>query len=68
MNQPWIQGKWNEFKGRAKQRWGDLTDDDLSRVEGRRDQLLGLVQQRYGRSRAEAERELDDWERSLGLR
>ena len=68
MNQPWIKGKWNEMKGKAKERWGDLTDDDLNRVEGRRDQLLGLVQQRYGRSRVEAERELDDWERGLGLR
>jgi uncharacterized protein YjbJ (UPF0337 family) len=68
MNEPWMKGKWNEFKGKAKERWGELTDDDLDRVEGRRDQLVGLVQQKYGRSREEAERELNEWERSTGLR
>jgi uncharacterized protein YjbJ (UPF0337 family) len=68
MNEPWMKGKWNEFKGKAKERWGELTDDDLDRVEGKRDQLVGLVQQKYGRSREEAERELNEWERSTGLR
>ena len=68
MNQPWLKGKWNEYKGKAKERWGELTDDDLDKVEGKRDQLVGLVQQQYGRSREQTEKELDDWERTLGLR
>jgi uncharacterized protein YjbJ (UPF0337 family) len=68
MNEPWMKGKWNEFKGKAKEQWGDLTDDELDRVEGRRDQLVGLVQQKYGRSREQAETELSDWERKHGLR
>jgi uncharacterized protein YjbJ (UPF0337 family) len=68
MNEPWIKGKWNEFKGKARERWGKLTDDDLERVAGKRDQLVGIVQQQYGRSREQAERELDEWEKGLGLR
>ena len=68
MNQPWLKGKWNEYKGKAQERWGKLTNDDVDRVQGQRDQLLGVVQQRYGRSREEAERELDEWEKAVGLR
>jgi uncharacterized protein YjbJ (UPF0337 family) len=68
MNPPWLKGKWNEYKGKAKERWGKLTDDELERVEGQRDQLVGLVQQEYGRSREQAEKELDQWERDNGLR
>jgi uncharacterized protein YjbJ (UPF0337 family) len=68
MNQPWMKGKWNEFKGKAKERWGKLTDDDLKQVEGKRDRLVGIVQQHYGRSREQAEKELDEWERALDLR
>ena len=68
MNQPWMKGKWNEYKGKAKERWGKLTDDDLDRIEGQREQLVGIVHQQYGRSREQAERELDEWEKGLGLR
>lgn len=67
-NQPWLKGKWNEYKGKVQEKWGDLTDDDLDRVEGRRDQLVGAIQQRYGRSRQAAEEELDNWEKKQGLR
>ena len=68
MNEPWMKGKWNEYKGKVKERWGKLTDDDVDQVEGKRDQLLGLVQQRYGRSREQAEKELNEWEKVVGLR
>lgn len=68
MNEPWLKGKWNELKGKIKEEWGELTDDDLDEIEGRRDQMVGSIQQRYGKSRAEAENELDDWERRVGLR
>jgi len=60
-----IEGKWKEFKGKAKQNWGKLTDGDLDVIEGSRDELIGKVQYRYGVAREEAEREVDDWRRSI---
>lgn len=68
MNKDRIEGNWKEIKGKAKQRWGELTDDELDRMEGRRDQLVGAVQKHYGRSRDEAEREVDAWQREVGER
>ncbi len=62
MNRDILQGKWKQLKGAAKQKWGKLTDDDLDRVEGSRDELVGMIQERYGKSRDEAEREVDDWQ------
>ena len=61
MNWDQVQGNWKQFKGQVKQKWGDLTDDDLDRVEGRQEELAGLIQKRYGRTREEAEREVNDW-------
>ena len=58
-----IKGNWNELKGRAKQEWGDLTDDDLLYVEGKEDELLGRIQNRTGKTKDEVrswfDRELD---------
>ena len=68
MTDPYLKGQWNELKGRVKERWGDLTNDDLDRIEGRRDQLVGAIQQQYGRSRDEVEREVERWEKEQGLR
>jgi len=68
MADPYLKGQWNELKGRVKERWGELTDDELDRVEGRRDQLIGAIQQRYGKARHEAEEELNRWEEQQGLR
>ncbi|WP_436415966.1 CsbD family protein [Petrimonas sp.] len=48
-----FKGKWNELKGRAKQQWGDLTDDDLLYVEGKEDELYGRIQDRTGKTRDE---------------
>ena len=62
MNRDILQGRWKQLKGQAKQKWGKLTDDDLDRVEGSRDELIGMIQERYGKSREEAEREVDDWQ------
>jgi uncharacterized protein YjbJ (UPF0337 family) len=67
-NKPWLEGKWNQYKGKAKEKWGELTDDDLDRVEGKRDQLVGAIQERYGRARSEAEQEVDQWEDQQDLR
>jgi uncharacterized protein YjbJ (UPF0337 family) len=62
MNQDRIEGRWKELKGKLKERWGRLTDDDLDVIAGRRDQLLGRIQQRHGLAKEEAERQVRDWE------
>jgi uncharacterized protein YjbJ (UPF0337 family) len=68
MADPRIKGQWNELKGRVKERWGELTNDEIDRIEGRREQLVGAIQQHYGRSRDEVEKEVERWERDQGLR
>ena len=64
MNSDTIKGQWKQLKGAAKQRWGELTDDELDIAEGHRDQLIGKVQERYGYGRDQAEREVDEFFRS----
>ena len=59
MNDDILSGKWNQLKGKIKQQWGDLTDDDLNRITGKRDEIVGLVQERYGWERERAEWEFD---------
>jgi uncharacterized protein YjbJ (UPF0337 family) len=66
MNWDRIQGNWKQFKGKAQQQWGELTDDDLDVVEGKREELVGRLQQRYGYARDQAEREVDNWLGSVG--
>jgi len=56
-----ISGGWKEFQGKAKQRWGELTDDELQQVEGKRDELEGKLQKRYGYAKDRARKEVDDW-------
>ena len=63
MNWDRIEGNWKQFKGKAKEQWGKLTDDDLDVVSGKRDQLTGRIQERYGVAKDEAERQIDDWTR-----
>lgn len=63
MNQDRIQGRWKQLKGKVKEQWGRLTEDDLDVIAGRRDQLLGRIQQRHGLAREEADRQVSDWER-----
>lgn len=55
MNQDRIRGRWKQFKGIVKERWGKLTEDDLDVIDGRRDQLLGRIQQRHGQARDEGD-------------
>lgn len=62
MNWDTMKGQWKQFRGKVKEQWGELTDDDLDRIEGKRDQLLGAVQKRYGVARDEAEKQLRDFE------
>ena len=63
MNWDRIQGDWKQLTGHAKERWGKLTDDDLTIVAGRRDQLAGKIQERYGVAVEEAENQVAEWQR-----
>jgi uncharacterized protein YjbJ (UPF0337 family) len=65
MNEDIFKGKWNQLKGKVKQQWGELTDDDLDRISGKRDEVLGLMQERYGWERSKAESELDNFLKKL---
>ena len=58
-----IKGSWTQTKGAVKEQWGKLTDDDLMEIQGRRDQLVGKIQTRYGISHEEAEAQVSGWER-----
>ena len=62
MNNDRIQGRWKQVKGKVKEQWGKLTDDDLDVIAGRRDQLLGRIQQRHGLAREEADRQVRGFE------
>ncbi len=64
MNWDQIVGKWKQLEGRVKEKWGKLTDDDLVRIEGKRDQLVGRVQTGYGIAKEEAEKQVRDFETS----
>lgn len=65
MNWDRIEGNWLEFKGKVRERWGQLTDDDLDVIAGKREQLIGVLQQRYGSAKDALEREVRDFEREL---
>ena len=62
MNEDTIAGNWKHFKGKVKEQWGKLTDDDLDVIAGKRDQMVGRMQERYGIAKDEAEKQLSDWE------
>ena len=65
MNWDQIEGNWKQFKGQAKQKWAKLTDSDWTMLSGKKDELVGRVQERYGYERDQAEREVDDWSRGI---
>lgn len=56
-----LKGKWHELKGGAKTKWGKLTNDEVDQVDGNAERLIGLVQQKYGKARDAAEKEVNDW-------
>lgn len=66
MNWDKIKGNWKQFRGKVQEEWGDLTNDELDQIEGNRDQLIGKVQERYGVARDEAERQVKEWEKTVG--
>ena len=61
MNWDQVEGKWKQLKGSAKDQWGKLTDDDLDQAAGKRDKLVGKIQERYGIAKDEAEKQVDSW-------
>ena len=63
MNRDELIGDWDQVKGKIREKWGDLTDDDLDRIAGKRDQLIGKIREKYGRAREDVEREVDQFER-----
>lgn len=65
MNWYQIEGKWHQLEGKVREQLGKLTDDDLDVIAGRRDQFLGRLQEQYGLVRAEAEKQIDAWRRTL---
>jgi uncharacterized protein YjbJ (UPF0337 family) len=64
MNWDQMKGNWKEFSGKVREKWGDLTDDELESARGRRDQFEGTLQKKYGWAKEQAQRELDDFEKS----
>jgi uncharacterized protein YjbJ (UPF0337 family) len=61
MNSDEFQGKWNQMKGKVREKFGKLTDDDIQVIAGKKDQFLGKLQERYGISREQSQKELDAW-------
>jgi uncharacterized protein YjbJ (UPF0337 family) len=55
------QGNWKQIKGKVKEKWGDLTDDELDKIAGSRDQLEGKIQERYGLAKDQVRKDVDDW-------
>ena len=60
-----IEGSWNELKGKAKSKWGNLTDSELTQIGGKKDELMGRLQARYGYSKDKAKQEMESWLESL---
>lgn len=61
MNSDFVAGKWKQLAGKAKAAWGELTDDELTRTEGNAERLAGLIQERYGRTKEQAKKEVNDF-------
>jgi uncharacterized protein YjbJ (UPF0337 family) len=61
MNWNIVEGKWKQLKGDVRSQWGKLTDDDVDVIAGKRDRLVGVLQERYGRRKDEVEKEIDAW-------
>lgn len=65
MNWDQVEGKWKQISGQVKEKWGKLSDNDLESIRGKRDQLIGKIQERYGIARQEAERQVGDFVNSF---
>ncbi len=65
MNWNIIEGKWKEMSGSLKEKWSDLTDDEIGQINGKREQFEGLLQQKYGLTQEAAQKQVDDWSEKL---
>jgi uncharacterized protein YjbJ (UPF0337 family) len=65
MNWDQIKGDWKQLSGKLKEKWGMLTDDELTTIAGKRGQLIGVLQERYGYEKERAEMELDKFTRII---
>ncbi len=63
-----MKGTWKQFKGKIREKWGDVTDDELDRVQGRREQLAGYLQKKSGEERQKIDKDLDRWSSETGYR
>ena len=68
MNWHQVEGNWKQLRGFAREKWGKLTDGDLDVIAGKKDQLIGKLQERYGIAKADAEHQADNWYRSAAER
>jgi uncharacterized protein YjbJ (UPF0337 family) len=64
MNWDQVEGKWKQASGKVKEKWGKLTDDDIQMISGKRDQLVGRIQERYGIAKEAAERQVDEFSKT----
>lgn len=64
MNWDTMKGDWKQFKGKIREKWGQFTDDELDKVQGRREQFEGLLQKKLGLAKDEAKRQVDEFERT----
>jgi uncharacterized protein YjbJ (UPF0337 family) len=67
MNWNQVQGNWKQFTGKIKEKWGDMTDDELDSIAGKRDVPVGRIQEKYGIAQEEAEEQVKDWEKTNKL-
>jgi uncharacterized protein YjbJ (UPF0337 family) len=65
MNCDQIEGKWKQVKGSVRKQWGELTDDDLTKMAGSRDKFVGVLQERYGIAKEEAQKRADEWAKTV---
>jgi len=65
MNWDIIEGKWSQLTGKVKETWGDLTDDEITQAEGKKDKLVGVIQAKYGLAKEEAEKRVDEFSAAL---
>ena len=65
MNWEIVKGKWEQMKGTVRTKWGKLTDDDLDKISGKREELVGRLRERYGYEKDKAEKEVDDWMKTI---
>lgn len=67
MNADILAGEWKQLRGKVKEHWGKLTDDELDQIQGRRDQMVGLLQKKYGYSREKAQTEYEEFVKNLDM-